>query len=163
MHPPGQCGGQAYEPRAARNHDYPGQRLLAELLRLRLQTAQPRDEDIRIATAIRMMRTDELSAAPVRLVHAPALPVSCTRQNEGYFASTGELFPSTQTRNSGPGQGALACARDRGCSTANLCQATGSSREQQRRSDGAIEGHSERLSHTHRPVNREHGIGDSAA
>jgi hypothetical protein len=56
------------------NHDDPGERFRLQLLRLRVQTAQPRHEDIGIAAPIRMMRTDELPAAPpLRLLHPPIL------------------------------------------------------------------------------------------
>jgi hypothetical protein len=56
------------------NHDDPGERFHPQSLRLRLEMAQPRYEDIGIAAPIWMMRIDELSAAPpLRLLHPPIL------------------------------------------------------------------------------------------
>lgn len=55
------------------NHNDPGERFHPQSLRLRLETAQPRHEDIGIAAPIRVMRTDKLPAAPLRLLHPPIL------------------------------------------------------------------------------------------
>jgi hypothetical protein len=55
------------------NHDDPGERFHPQLLKLRLETAQSRHEDIGIAAPIWMMRMDKLPTAPLRLVHPPIL------------------------------------------------------------------------------------------
>lgn len=54
-------------------HDDPGERFHPQLLGLRIETAQPRHEDIGIPAPIRMMHRDELSAAPLRLLHPSIL------------------------------------------------------------------------------------------
>jgi hypothetical protein len=55
------------EPRPVRHYDHPGQRPIQ--LSICVERAQPRGEELRIAAPVRMMRPDELPAAPLSIFH----------------------------------------------------------------------------------------------
>lgn len=75
------------------NHDDPGERFHPQLLRLRIETAQPRHEDIGIPAPIRMMYRDELSAAPLRLLHPSILRGLRLDQPAGYVVPESRRAP----------------------------------------------------------------------
>jgi hypothetical protein len=62
------------EPRAVRHNNHSGQRLQPIRLSICVERAQPRSEDFRIATPVRMMLPDELPAAPLSIFHLYARP-----------------------------------------------------------------------------------------
>ena len=58
---------QPDEPRPVRHNDHRGQRPIQ--LSICVERAQPRGEELRIAAPVRMMRPDELPAAPLSIFH----------------------------------------------------------------------------------------------
>jgi len=71
--PPGRRDHHPGQPRPAPHYHHPGPRLAAALM-LRAEQAQARDETVRITASVRMMRPDEIPAAPLSLIHLPARP-----------------------------------------------------------------------------------------
>ena len=67
------------EPRPVRHNDHSGQRPIQ--LSICVERAQPRGEDLRIAAPVRMMRPDELPAAPLSIFHLHVHPRRERRHN----------------------------------------------------------------------------------
>ena len=74
-----------------RHNDHSGQRLRPIRLSICVERAQPRGEDLRIAAPVRMMRPDELPAAPLSIFH---LYVHPRRQRRHDFVPSPGRGPS---------------------------------------------------------------------